>query len=338
MVAFVRITPLCVPVLLASCQLPVSLVVPSSVVAALNRDQLPPFERVEFDREVQERFGDQVQAVDWYEGEWRQLAGEDLFSEASDGDLLLVKNTQAQSLASTVGLATPTWFDHSGVIQVTEAGTMVIESWPDVRLVAKTPDFASRLYGKVQITPVRQFLERYHHGLILRPAGDGRQRVERALALAEQGITFDPYHDPERPELSCTEFVAQVTGVDLEPIPVSPVPSISNTRVELGWYVSCFVTPDTFLDLPGAAWIGELGRHGSLEEVRALRAMWFEIHRMSQRSGSSMGDWVGYDRFRLFGWRPRVTALLEWAVGLARFSPGGDHEERARILVELANR
>ncbi len=327
---------LCLTAALAGCGAPVGWIVPYEVVVELRADHTPPFDRDAFDRAVRERFDTQLTPGPWLEEQWRSLDGDKLLHDARDGDLILVKNYQAQSLSSTIGLASPTWFDHSGVLEFTPAGPLVYESWPVVRIFAFTRDFASRFVGHTQATPLAEYLARYHHALVVRPPGDGARRLERARKLAAERIPFDCYHDPKRPELSCTEFLSQVGEFELTPIPTSPLPAIAHLRGVLGWYVQSFITPDGVLALPGVQVICELGRHRSLAEVRALQAMWREIHHMSQREGSIPGDWLTYSRLHLFGWHPRVRALLEWSVALARLRPDVDPESRARVLMELA--
>ena len=320
----------------ASCGAPMSWVVPYEVVVELREDRTPPFDRGAFDDAVRARFGAHLVAVSWLQDRWRPLTSDPLEQVAVDGDLLLVKNHQAQSLSSSVGLAVPTWFDHAGVLEHTAAGPVVLESWPGVVLLALTPDFASRFKGRAQATPLGDFLARYHHAVVLRLPGGGEERVARARALIEEDAPFDCYHDPERPELSCTEFVAACCQVDLDGVPVSALPNVGRVKEALGWYVETFVTPGTLLGVEGAHVVAELGRHRSRAEVELLRATWTEIHRMSQREGSSMGDWLSYDTTRLFGWRPRTVALLEWSASLARAEPGRDPWDTARALVELS--
>ena len=112
--------------------------------------------------------------------------------------------------------------------------------------------------------------------------------------------------------------------------------SIDRVKEGLGWYVQSFVTPGSLLELEGAQVVAEFGRHRSAAEVALLRASWDEIHRMSQRPGSSMGDWVSYHPSRLFGWRPRTVALLEWSAALAQLTPSLDPAATARELGELS--
>ena len=113
-------------------------------------------------------------------------------------------------------------------------------------------------------------------------------------------------------------------------------PGVSEARLGAAFRARAFVTPDAFLDLAGSRRVGELGRHRSLAEVRALQALWVELHARAQEPGGAMGDWLRVDRFRLFGWHPRCAALLGWTVGLSRARDDCDPAELARALVELA--
>ncbi|MDA1264096.1 MAG: hypothetical protein O2816_03335 [Planctomycetota bacterium] len=325
--------------LLCGCTAPVGFIVPGEVVRNLSTDTLPPFDRSSFGAQVRDHFGlEHIEPEPWVEDDWRRFDAPELMSGVRDGDLLLVKSRKAQSLATTVGLARPTWFTHSGILEHTPAGVVVHESWPAVALWTKTDTFVERFQGGTRTTPVLEFLARYHHGQIVRPPGDAAARLVRARELVARNIPFDSFHDPARPDLTCTEFCAVVMEVDLPIVPISAVESINATQFALGWYVQGFQTPGLLADEPGTVAVGELGRHRSAEEVASLRATWQEIHRMSQRPGSSMGDWVGYDRFKLFRMRPRSEALLCWSVALERAGIELSHAERARVLVKLSLR
>jgi hypothetical protein len=338
----------------SACQAPISWVVPRVVLDELSRDTRAPFDGEAFADQVRARYGSELEPAAQLEQNWTRLdlSGPPVERSAlgssthpalaglADGDLILAKNGHAQGLATTLGLAAPTWFDHSGFLVLDPEGAAVLESWPEARLLAKTPNFVSRFHGTTRRTPLPEFLARYEYVAFVRPLGDSSIWLETARRLVEQRIPFDPYHDPARPELSCAEFLSEAlgsAGVGIPaPAPVSLQPSTMRVREALGFEVDAFLTPDAFARLPGSRQVGALGRHRSLAEVGALRAMWFEIHRRSQEPGAGMGDWLVVDRWRLFGWHPRTQALLRWAITLARIGAPGTPEQRARELVDLA--
>lgn len=314
---------------LASCRAPISWIAPSQAIDSLLTDTLPAFDEDALEERVHARYGDHLERVKWMESGWRVLQEVEL----QTGDLILVKNRKAQSLATSVGLAEATWFDHSGMIEVTEEGAFVIDSWPAVELLVDVDTFVDRFQGGGRVQTITDFLSDYHHAYVLRPQSGGELAVARAKGLVEAGLEFDPRHNPTNPAMSCVELLEYGLERTLRWVPVSEVEDVSRVRLALGWDVNGFLTPDLFLEQADLVPVGEFGRHRSSVEARALREVWFEIHRYSQRPGSSMGDWIGFDRFFLFGWKPRVKALLEWSVAIVRDDPTVDPVELARFLV-----
>lgn len=126
------------------------------------------------------------------------------------GDILLVKNPRAQSLATTLSFDEFTYYNHLGVLIEREGLFFVCDCWPSFHPLVKARDFADRFRGGVRAQPLGAFVAHYESVLFARltdPAARARLARETERALEEE-LEYDPHHDPTDPRLSCSEFVA----------------------------------------------------------------------------------------------------------------------------------
>ncbi len=254
------------------------------------------------------------------------------------GDLVLAKNAKAQSLAMSLALAEPTYWDHLGVLVARDEEWFVYESEPDVRLLGSFPDFASRFQGEAEPTRFDRFADRYEAIAVVRLSLGTRLGafVDAAVASADEGLRFDPYHDPERPELGCSEYVEELlrragTAFALAFTPPTACASPARAMRSLGFRQGPYLMPGAFLALNGARTIAVLARHERESQWLALRAA-HEWLWQRQRATTPLGDLLSIHPTRLFRYSERSRAFLEWTKGAARDAKLVDLSDARRFV------
>jgi hypothetical protein len=234
------------------------------------------------------------------------------------GDLVLARHARAQGFGTSLALQDFTWFNHMGVVALEADRVQVYESWATVSKFGSSPDFAGRFQGGVRRTPLVEFLRAYEELAFLRltDAATGERLVLAARDSLQSGIRFDPYHDPERPELDCSEYVlhlAQLAGLQLDPPRVAATSNASARAVQesLGFHRRPYVVPGGFYDLPGARQVAWLSRHPSAAQALAAREAARLLH-AQLGAGGSVGDLVAFDRWRMLRLRDNVSSFLAW--------------------------
>jgi hypothetical protein len=258
------------------------------------------------------------------------------------GDLVLLVNPKAQSLATTLTFENFTFHDHLGVLIEREGRLLVCDSWPRFHPFAKASDFADRFRGGVRATPLGRFLAHYESARVLRPADPaGAPRLAAAaLASLDEGIEFDPHHDPADPRLSCSEYVQLLFARAGLASPASPRAARPDAELHallglLGFPSTGFVVPDQFAELAGLEPVAWISRHPSAAAAHAKEAAFRVLHARA-RAGDRVADFLAVDRFRFLRYRANVRAFLRWAEawGAARGTHGA--EPLAAELEELA--
>lgn len=262
----------------------------------------------------------------------------------ASGDLVLVKNPKAQSLATTLSFAAFTFYDHMGVLVERDGRWWVCDSWPSFHPFAKAVDFADRFRGGVRATPFRRFLAHYETLLVVRLAGteDGARLAAEALASLDEGIEFDPHHDPADPRLSCCEYVESLLARAGRPAALAPHPLTDDAELvrallALGFPPAGLLAPDTFAELPGARPVGWISRHRTRAGARALEAGFARLHERFRRDGH-VADLLGLDRIHLLRLRANVALFLRWSEAWAEargLEERSGLEEELRALEEL---
>jgi hypothetical protein len=260
------------------------------------------------------------------------------------GDLVLVKNPKAQSLATTLCFTEPVFYDHLGVLVLVHGRWQVIDSWPFFSPLGCAEDFAARFRGGVRVTPLSGHLEHYETLLFVR-LGDAERRAalaREALAALDEGIEYDPHHDPEDPRLSCSEFVQELLRRAGLPHPTVPRPVVDAGDLRelmgsLGFPTTGFLVPEQFLELPGARPVAWLSRHPTVAGARAVEVAFALLAARLRREGR-VTDLLGIDRFRFLRYRRNVARFLAWAEALAEAEGWSDRERLERELTTLESR
>ena len=254
------------------------------------------------------------------------------------GDLVLVKNPTAQSLATKLVLVESTLYDHVGVLVEDEGRLFVCDSWPRFHALVKAEDFADHFRGGVRALPLGDFLAQYETLLAVRLPDPARNARLAAAALdsLEEGIRFDPHHDPADPRLSCSEYVQMLLGragdaSELEPRAVAQDGELRRALEALGFPTTGFLVPDQFAALPGARPVAWISRHRTRAGARAVEAALALLHRRSL-AGARPAEFLAVDRFRFLRYRANVALFLVLAEGWAE---ARGVEESARLEEEL---
>ncbi|MEX1024543.1 MAG: hypothetical protein WD226_05645 [Planctomycetota bacterium] len=260
--------------------------------------------------------------------------------DLADGDLLLAKNLGAQSLATTLTFEDLELYDHVGVLVRHRGRWHVAESWPRVRFLGSAIDFASRFEGRVERRPLGEFLARYRTLQVIR-VGTLEQRealARAAVASLSEGLVFDPYHDPNDEDVSCSEYVALLFERVGLPTParadVSDNPSLQRAMDALGFRLPSYLTPDGFARLPGAVHVGWISRFEAWEHL------WIQeecVRMLHERflDGGSLGDYLEPAPLTLMRYRSTTRAFFRWAQGYFRTRPTRDVARVRRVLARL---
>ncbi|HED65274.1 MAG TPA: hypothetical protein ENJ09_06945 [Planctomycetes bacterium] len=354
--------------LFAACHAPAGWIVPDRAIEALEEDPFPALPaREDLIREVEAILGRRVEPrrlqrahtfrVDLDSGplELRGPRGERPLDRADaaalvglrTGDIVLAKNAKPQSLGSTLSLVRFTFFDHAGLFVEEDGRAFVYEARPRLSYHPSAPDFASRFRGGVHRSTFTEFLERYEALEFVRPAASEDPHWAEAVAARareslDEGILFDPHHDPADPRLSCTEYLEYLfEGAGnqvprLAPVEVSANPSLLRMLRSLGFQTRAYAVPDSYRELPGARVVGLFARHRTRAEFEAIeegyRALHADFH--SRGSAARIGGYLAFDRWHFVRYRRRTELFLRFAVGLAVDRTDGE-EDLARELREL---
>lgn len=258
-----------------------------------------------------------------------------------EGDIVLAKNKKPQSLATTLAFRDFTFFNHQGLLVWEEGRFFVLESWPKLDLFGSAPDFAGRLRGHVQQVALSEFLARYEIVEFYRlPDAEANARaVVAARALTAERIPYDPYHDPARPGLSCSEFMALALeragyALELTPRPIADNPSVRRTLTSLGFGNQGYVVPDDFAQQPRETRVGWMSLHATAAEDLTIREAYRLLH---ERAGENApyGEHVGLDPWHLLRYRENVVAFLEWAKGCVRAHAASEPAEIRALLERM---
>lgn len=254
------------------------------------------------------------------------------------GDLVLVKNPKAQSLASTLCFAEPTFYDHLAILVEVRGRWQVVDSWPAFSVLGCAEDFAARFVDGVRATPLARFAAHYETLLVARIGTDAQRAdlARAALAALDEDIAYDPHHDPDDPRLSCSELVLELFARAGLPRPAHPRPvadagDLKAVMAELGFPTTGFFVPEQFLTLPGATPVAWLSRHPTVAGARAVEVA-FDLLAARLRREGRIADLLAIDRFHFLRTRRNVARFLAWAEALA------EHEgwtDRARLEQEL---
>ncbi|MEW6074515.1 MAG: hypothetical protein AB1726_18210 [Planctomycetota bacterium] len=258
----------------------------------------------------------------------------------ASGDVILAKNPKAQSLAATLSFAEFAYYDHLGVLVFEDGGVWVYEAWPRLRLLSTAPDFISRFQGHVDRVPLREFLARYETLELVRLPDPGRnaRAVEAARRSRAQRIPYDPYHDPEQPGLSCSEYVEMLFLAEagypagLPPRPLGRNAAWARIADSLGFRAPAYVVPDDFAGLEGARSVGIISRHRTLAEARAMRTAFRVLHDRD-RPDSPAGDYLAAHPWHFLVYRDTTLAYFEWTKGYVRAHPEAS-EATLRAAIE----
>jgi len=266
--------------------------------------------------------------------------------DLATGDLLLAKTPGARSLGSSLALAEATYYDHVGVAVVEGGRVRVYESWPELVLVGPSPSFAARFRGGARRGPLSAFLARYEVVEVVRVLGEGRRAElgRAARASLDEGIVFDPYHDPDRPELSCSEYALHLLErAGWEPAAAADGPelcaptanaSVGRVMRALGFGSRGYLAPDAFARVPGARRVALFSRHATRAETFALRDAHLHLWRRLG-DGGRVADLLAPHPWRLMRYRANVRRFLEQVKGVFRRRPDAGAEERRRVVAAL---
>ena len=260
----------------------------------------------------------------------------------ASGDVILAKNSKAQSLASTLVLVEFTFYDHLGLLAIEDGGVFVYESWPKVDLFCRAPDFVSRYRGRVRRLPLSEFLERYETVELVRFPDPDRNLA--ALAAARESVTrdieYDPYHDPNGPELSCSEYLEMLLvegGGYAWRFPRRAVGrnlAIDRTSRMIGFRTPDYIVPDVFMDFPGTRPVGVISVHSSSSEVLAIHEAFAVLH-ARDRPDAPAGNHFTVHPWHFLVYRDETLAFLEWSKAYFRDHPSSDPRAIRGVVEEI---
>jgi hypothetical protein len=353
---------LCGALLLLSCRaFPLGFYVPGEVLDALGETHyVEHLDEAALARELDRRAGVVVEpACTERSRYWRldrepvlgPLRCEDFDSSSSaasaglaSGDLVLVKNARAQSLATTLTFGEFTFYDHMGVLVERAGRWLVCDSWPSFQPFSKADDFADRFRGGVRGTPLERFLAHYETVLVVRLPDEPRNALLASAALAslDDAIEYDPHHDPTDPRLSCSEYILMLferagLAAPAAPRPVSQQPQFCALLRALGFPCKAYFVPDQFAALPGAESVAWISRHPTPGRARAVEVAFELLHERHEREGR-IGDLLCAEGFGFLAYRANVAHFLRWAEGWAAARGLEAHEDlraELRSLVPL---
>ena len=359
-------------VAIAGCgNLPVSAFVPQEVVRGLSQGQyVEDLDHAAVARAVEEatgygagprrvgpalfrRLDRVVPGGPWNAQRFAERRGADAerLAGVAAGDLILAKNPKPQSFGSSLALDPFGYYDHVALLSFEDERAFVYESWPRLVLFGSAPKFAGRFRGHVRRVPFAAFLARYETLVFLRwPEIESQRLVDAARHAARDRIPYDPYHDPENPALSCSEFLVYL----LEQAGAASLPQAwSTTRnssvravIEaLGFAAPAIYAPDGFAHMPGVKCVAVISRLANLGELRAREAA-FELlyDRLAPQSGPQagaaqverMGSYLAFDRWRLSRYRRNVELFLNWAGGYGARCEPVSREAARQVLERMA--
>lgn len=327
-----RTAALLVAFALGSCRaFPLGLYVPTPVLEALE-PRGAKASVAQLEAELVRRFGPLPEVDTDPERYWRldgaaprgpfapAQAGHEL-SGLAPGDLVLVKNPKAQSLATTLTFARFTYHDHLGVLIERDGAFFVCDSWPSFHPFGKCDDFAARFRGGVRATELGQFLAHYETLAVVRLPDERRNAAlaRAAEASLDEAIEYDPHHDPRDPRLSCSEYVRLLlerAGYAELP-PARAVTQRTDYRALLqllGFPSDAFDVPEDLAALPGARTIALVSRFATRAGLDAEHAAFARLHARFQ-AGARLDELLVVDRLRFLAYPPRVALFLRAAVG-----------------------
>ncbi|MEQ1893207.1 MAG: YiiX/YebB-like N1pC/P60 family cysteine hydrolase [Planctomycetota bacterium] len=310
---------------------PVGLYVPTPVLEALE-PRGADASVAQLDAELVQRFGALPEVATEPERYWRiegeaprgPFAPERAEHEVAGlaaGDLVLVKNPKAQSLATTLTFARFTYYDHLGVLIERDGALFVCDSWPSFHPIGKCDDFASRFRGGVRATELGRFLAHYETLAVVRLPDERRNAAlaRAAQASLDEAIEYDPHHDPRDPRLSCSEYVRLL--LERAGYAELPPPRAVTSRTDyrtllqlLGFPSDAFDVPEDLALLPGARTVALVSRFDTHARLAAHRAAFERLHARFQ-AGARLDELLVVDRLRFLAYPPRVALFLRAAVG-----------------------
>lgn len=273
-------------------------------------------------------------------------AHQTLLSELRDGDLVLCARDDPVSAIQRLTTVEPTYFLHSGTIQIIESRAggkprreaIVWHSTGEFDFLKLSPHMLGKVRGRVQSTPLDEFVRNYDALAIMRlsdPARNSRM-VEACIRLHDEEVEFDPYFDcDDHSRLCCTEFTAAVIERGGYEFSIQPAPRTSN-RVMSDFLMAWNVTADgvlmagQFESLPGAQTIAVISRYGRMETYLAFRDAARLLHERVAAGEAQPRDLTNLDREKLVHFSPRMQLFMRGVEGLAIASPTLDPTEIRR--------
>ncbi len=258
------------------------------------------------------------------------------------GDVILAKNPKAQSLASTLAMMEFTFYDHLGLLAIEDGGVFVYESWPKVDLLCSASDFVSRYRGQVRRISLSDFLERYETLELVRFPDPARNlaAVAEARDSVTRDIEYDPHHDPNGPELSCSEYLEMLLvegGGYVWKCPRRAVGrnlAIDRTSKMIGFRTPDYIVPDVFLDFPGVRQVGVISIHSSSSEVLAIHEAFSVLHARDHPDAPA-GNHVTVHPWHFLVFRDETLAFLELTKAYFRDHPSSDPAAIREVVEEI---
>lgn len=269
-----------------------------------------------------------------------------LLEQLRSGDIILCARDDPVSVVQRLTTIEPTYFLHSGTIEVVEKSNrgrtireaVVWHSTGAFDFLKLSPHMLGKVKGDVRSTPLEAFIRNYDALMIIRlPDADLNARMAAVCRrLHESNVKFDPYFDcVDHRELCCTEFTAVVieeAGYDYD---IQPAPRTSNAAMAslmIGWNVTVpgMIMAGQFERLPGAATIALISRYGRLETYLAFRDASMLVQERVLAGRAEARDFAALDGKHLGHFPPRMQLFMRGVEGLALASPTLDAVEIRR--------
>lgn len=280
-----------------------------------------------------------------------------LIDQLRDGDTILCARDDPVSAVQRLTTVEPTYFLHSGTIEIVEKQrdrcrsreAVVWHSTGAFDFLKLSPHMLGKVRGEVRSTPFDEFIRNYDALAIIRLPDESRniRMVDACRRLHDAHVAFDPYFDcVDHRELCCTEFTAVVIEQGGYAFDLRPAPRTSNEAISkllIGWNVTVpgVIMAGQFERLPGATTIAVISRYGRLETYLAFRDASQLIHERVAAGQAEARDFANLDREHLGHFSPRMQLFMRGVEGLAIASPTTDPEEirrRNTIVYEVVFR